>query len=387
MLALLINFISCSALTSDNFTLFMSEMKHAPVFVALVSQWCPHCKKLKANWDKLEQNYENSSKVVVATVSCDEEQRLCNKFPDYLTPSFYWVRKTPEEAEHYTGSTDLTELIAYIEKQIAPSIIRIKDQDQYDKEIEKHRNNSIFIMQSLHQDKPIKKLEEVVSKFEMYPCFFFILEFPKYDEESFVFLHMFVPINQQIPYQNKISRSKLSNFISHYAYPAISTVSQAFIEHAKETGDTVLILVDEYPFFEEQLIKMIIHLPSNIRCGVMSCGNNPKSCMHLSIVSGKGPQILLYNPRKRYIWHYRQPLNQSTIILWTTKVMYGQVRPEGPGAGFIGFIGSLVANTRAKGNFAFACVVAIMVVFVFIFVFAIVDTIRKKEKSLYHKLN
>jgi len=49
------------------------------------TDWCPHCKKTKPEWEKLKQNYENKNQINGYTlnfisVDCEANPELANKF-------------------------------------------------------------------------------------------------------------------------------------------------------------------------------------------------------------------------------------------------------------------------------------------------------------------
>ena len=57
-----------------------SALAGKTAFVKFFAPWCGHCKRMKPDWDKLMEKYEDSTTVVVADVDCiNDGKPLCDK--------------------------------------------------------------------------------------------------------------------------------------------------------------------------------------------------------------------------------------------------------------------------------------------------------------------
>lgn len=388
MLNYFVALAACASITRDNSTIFLGEMNHGPVFVSLTSQYCPHCQEMMPIWKQLEEKYEGSKSVLIATIDCDTEKKLCSAFPDNFTPVFYWVRTTPERAEQFTGAVKLNEFVSFVEKQISPSVIEIGSEETLKSEITKNNESSIFMMQNL-DEKQLSDVLHVASKYINFPCHFFKLGYQKFETKDPVFLNMYSPTNRTIMYSGDYSLLSIGKFIEKLAYPPISHISKQFFEHAEETNSTVLILADELPRFETILMNLTGQMDPYLRAGVIFCGNTPGMCHRLVIPIGRGSQLIMYNPTLKYIWYFRGNLtNTSSIISWSNDVLNWRVRASGPGAGFAGFIGNMFDNAMSGGYAGFVMIIGAAFVLLLVFLAGIAQTISNRDRmNGYSKLD
>jgi hypothetical protein len=378
MLALFCWLSGAVPLTQDNATIFLGPTKHVPVLLALISDVCPECRQISALWTELEQKYQNNPNVLIASIDCVPMKHICDSFPDPLTPSIYWIKSVPSEAEQFFGGHTLFELILFLEKRIAPSVISIQTPDHLNLAIQKYEESSLFFIQNFD---PVltQKLHQLASEFDQFPCYFFHILFDHFNTENPVLINFYFPTNHSSQFTGKFTKSQMRKFINSFIYPPIAMASPFFFSHAKETQSTVLVLADEPPYFLENLKDLMPHVP--VRAGVVYCHSNIRLCYNLLIQTGRGPKILLYDPGKRYIWYYRGQLDREEIVEWVGRVMDGGVRAAGPGMGFYGFLGNLFDNAREKGTGAVMVFASIFVVLCVTCVLGSVQSIRARERA------
>jgi hypothetical protein len=69
-----------------------------------------------------------------------------------------------------------------------------------------------------------------------------------------IFLNYFSPINCSVSFKRDFTGSILSQFVSTLAFPPISDPSKHFFLRANEAEGTVVLLADEPPFLQSQLL-------------------------------------------------------------------------------------------------------------------------------------
>lgn len=338
-------------------------------------------------WKQLEQRFEGSSNVLIATITCNLEERLCNRFPDSYTPSVFLVRTTPEQAEQYTGAIELAELSSFVEKTIAPSIMNISSEVMLKEQLEKHNESSIFIFQNL-DDKAFSKIVRLSNEFESFPCHFFNLRYRKWAIENPVLINYYYPTNQSIQFDQSYSKKNMRRFIERLVYPPVSPISQAFFDHAKSLKSHVLVLADEPPYFQSNLRNITPLLDPYLRIGVLYCSNTPRMCLRLIIPMGSGPKLLMYHPDRKLIWYFKGNLaDEDEIAEWTRQVVSGKLHATGPGAGLRGFVGNFVDDALHGGYAGLAMIVGVICVFILIILAGTTHSIRRSSLFAYSKLD
>jgi hypothetical protein len=95
----------------------------------------------------------------------------------------------------------------------------------------------------------------------------------------------------------------------------------------------------------------------------------------------RGPQLLMSNPSRKYIWYYRGDLNdEANAIGWVWSVLNGQIRAAGPGAGFGGFVANMFDAAGSRG------IAAVGAAFAIVFMLGVVQSIAVEGQFAYEKL-
>lgn len=141
-------------------------------FVKFYAPWCSHCTAMQQNWTFIEDEYNNSSEITIASLDCKEYEDLCMKenikgFPTLRT---YW-KNTQED---FTGERTIEGFRKFLKKVYPPCQI---DKLNYcdDKELElikefrtlspEKLKNDIDMMNTTINDV-IKKHDEMVEEFD-----------------------------------------------------------------------------------------------------------------------------------------------------------------------------------------------------------------------------
>lgn len=81
---------------------------------------CGHCKALKPAWDKLGDEYDGSSTVLIGDVDCTVHQNLCQKYGVQGYPTLKYFTANPM-GDSYNGGRDYEELSKFAKESLGPS--------------------------------------------------------------------------------------------------------------------------------------------------------------------------------------------------------------------------------------------------------------------------
>lgn len=85
-------------------------------FVKLFRPGCVHCEAMKEPWEKMGERFQDSDRVIIGSLDCDENMDLCVTFPVRTLPYLaYWSRETSPRGEEYRyqwgGEPELTKFV------------------------------------------------------------------------------------------------------------------------------------------------------------------------------------------------------------------------------------------------------------------------------------
>ncbi|KAL7438971.1 hypothetical protein ACHAXM_006594 [Skeletonema potamos] len=126
------------------------------VFLKFYAPWCGHCKALKPDWDKLMEEFSNSSTQLVADVDCtnDENQQICNSNGVQGFPTLKWG--DPSDLQEYQGPRSFDALKEFADANLKP-MCSVKNIDLCDDEkkelIAKYQGMSVEDLEKAVQEK------------------------------------------------------------------------------------------------------------------------------------------------------------------------------------------------------------------------------------------
>ena len=157
-------------ITPDNIKKIIGTNPHVPVFLAIVSQWCQHCQKMKPEWLQLGIKYKDDPNIIIGTIESDSFHNIGSYFPQYYgVPGLFWVSKTPDVSEMYSGHKTLEDFEQYIKEKLKSPIIQINNHSELIEYIDTHINDQIFLLQGEMSIEVQKNIEE---------CLFWVKRFP-----------------------------------------------------------------------------------------------------------------------------------------------------------------------------------------------------------------
>jgi len=103
-------------LTPDNYD---STVAGKTVFLKFYAPWCGHCKKMKPDWDKLMEKFDDHATGLVAEVDCTADGKpLCDSNGVQGFPTLKWG--DPSSLEDYKGGRDYAALEKFAEDNLKP---------------------------------------------------------------------------------------------------------------------------------------------------------------------------------------------------------------------------------------------------------------------------
>jgi protein disulfide-isomerase-like protein len=112
----LVGVVNAVELTPDNY----DEMTAGKtVFLKFFAPWCGHCKKMKPDWDKLMDEFADSSTQLIADVDCTADGKpLCEANGVRGFPTLKWG--DPASLEDYQGGRDFASLQTFATEKLKP---------------------------------------------------------------------------------------------------------------------------------------------------------------------------------------------------------------------------------------------------------------------------
>merc|ERR1711903_325217 len=119
-------------------------------FVKFYAPWCGHCKALKPAWDKLGDEYDGSSTVLIGDVDCTVHQNLCQKYGVQGYPTLKYFTANPM-GDAYNGGRDYEELSKFAKESLGPSC-GVEHMDLCDAEQKKSLETLLKGLQQQYED-------------------------------------------------------------------------------------------------------------------------------------------------------------------------------------------------------------------------------------------
>lgn len=145
-----------ATLTPDNWDeLVTNSGKNA--FVKFYAPWCGHCKKLKPDWDKLGDKYNDKSNVLIGDVDCTAAGKpLCETYgvQGYPTLKTFWKTMSDD----YNGGRDFETLQTFA-NEMKP-LCSITDRDN----CSDYQNNIISTLETLSKVQLQEKFDKLHSE-------------------------------------------------------------------------------------------------------------------------------------------------------------------------------------------------------------------------------
>ena len=117
---LFVTFVQATELTPDNWEEVTSGKS---VFIKYFAPWCGHCKRLKPDWDKLTEKYEDSDTTLVAEVDCTAAGKpLCDSAGVKGFPTLKYG--SPSDLQDYKQARDFDTLDTFTSELKPPCDVK-----------------------------------------------------------------------------------------------------------------------------------------------------------------------------------------------------------------------------------------------------------------------
>ena len=360
-------------ITSENISDYISETQKIPVFLKLYSHWCSHCKELEPTWKQLEAHYNDDERIIIASLSCDSEVSICNKFPHSGTPRLFWIKSGIESNEFYYNTYSFDEFITFIEKRLSDlSISKIPDQAKFREVIQSNEHSSLFFLQDLNSDVDEHIIENILKKYKNTPTKFYRLDYKEFESDSKPVLFYLSPVtNVSDSLHEIINEKSIEAFVDLHSFPPVYNATTFFFrEHIRKSSPFMFYYENGTPF-STSLINLSKSFPKELKTGIVNCSEAPRMCRTFGIQFNDGNQLSIIYPLKNIYYHYEGEYNANDVMSWVESVMKGKETPLGPGAGLSGFVYNLKIQSK-KPKFWYRLIrnsiIGIAVVSVFIFI-------------------
>lgn len=365
---------------------YFTEKPHKPLFVTLISQWCPHCYQFKPTREKIEHYFAKNKKIDMATISCDSDHQLCEKFPGQGTPRLYITTSTIENAEKFENSRTFEEVKAFIQKYIEPRVIQIDSEDKLNTELKANINSSIFILQDLEGSQLSSTYSSLAEKYVSYPAKFLNLTFKKFDYEYPTIVYYYSPTKMQLAVNNQMVVKKINRFVLDHIYPPYGLVSSTFFSILNELRQPFLVVGNLSHIYSNKIYSMTSQFPTNLKSTSIDCIEFVKFCKQNNFDVKANPWVAMINIYRNTYFTFKGDFNDvESLRKWVNDVWNGLIPEEGPGAGFIGFIRREIIPLFKDYTFYLKLICAIIIIYLFYkMVISIQALIQLRRKRGYH---
>mmetsp|Transcript_21656 Transcript_21656/g.38246 ORF Transcript_21656/g.38246 Transcript_21656/m.38246 type:complete len:195 (-) Transcript_21656:167-751(-) len=90
-------------------------------FVKFYAPWCGHCKRLAPDWNKLHDEYMDSTSVQIVDVDCTVQKEVCSRYEVSGYPTLKVFKNGNPEPEAYKGGRSLNDLKDFVKKELDAS--------------------------------------------------------------------------------------------------------------------------------------------------------------------------------------------------------------------------------------------------------------------------
>jgi protein disulfide-isomerase-like protein len=99
---------------------FADKTKSKTVFLKAYAPWCGHCQELAPEWERMALHWENNPKVLVASIDCTAEEKLCLSLGVAAFPTILYGDASSEGAflQVYQGDKEYEALSKFADETL-----------------------------------------------------------------------------------------------------------------------------------------------------------------------------------------------------------------------------------------------------------------------------
>ncbi|KAK8881071.1 hypothetical protein M9Y10_003799 [Tritrichomonas musculus] len=399
-------FTTSIEITKENFDEIINNKEGKPIFIKLWATWCPHCRKMAPEWERLSEAKDLEGTVILAEIECEGNRELCKRFEGENFPRIYYINTKENLTTRYLGEREYDHFRMFIKKQQHFPLITVRnDINEISKYYEISNITTTFIFCFPEGDQnALKQSQEIVMKHRHYESQFLWLNTNE-DDESKLFdfkdhKNKIIAItnpNRTVEYNGSFDDPQVSLFLLTNSIPFLNNFTGAVMKHTDYEKSAAFIIMHKNSTdrsnFSSETIEISEFASKYYIVATASCAEQKWLCLYTSILdkSKNNVDYLIFDRGRRLFWVYRNDDQSSTNVeKWIEKVFNNKVRSEGPGRGLFGPFMESFYDRRAGGEDpSLAPLIFLPFLLILIVYFVLYDIYNskksKRSKEHHHK--
>jgi len=320
---------------------FDEELKKKEfTLVEFYAPWCPHCKTLVPEYEKLakaiEEDAELKDKITIAKVDCEEHKSLPGKFGVQGFPTLK-LFKNGQLYKDFEGARNADSIKNFILKKTGPVAIPVESVEAAKEFIAKKRSDtpvSVVVGQFKSQDSENRKLFLKAAEIKQLDNFLFveIVNESTVDKEQF----SVYPLFEEDAAIDSVDFANAEKFILKKGFPVVDELNGETFSRFAEAKVPLVIAFAKLSNADEKkqvvsVMNEIAKRPELEGRASFTYSDGEVYGEQLKIMGGnpeKLPGIAIMNLEKRTNFPYSGKLDANELAEWVISVLEGKCPPH-----------------------------------------------------------